>query len=458
VKVFVTGVTGFLGSHVAETLLRAGHEVVALARHPATIDADLRGWLPPGREEIGPRSGLEGRGSDPSPLAPARVVSRRDPSIEPVTESPDDREAKGGPILRGVLSPGATDHAMRPASVAPESASCRAAAAGPSAVPTSDPSAAGAAGLSGVASDTVHRKVSGEEPAAFDSVVPIPGRLRVVQGSLSDDTVLREAIAEADAAVHVAGMIQARSEAEYMRTNRDGTESVLRAAESRAGPLHRFVLISSQAAGGPSRDGRPVRGEDPPRPVSSYGRSKLAGERGALARASDIPVTILRPPVIFGARDRMLPGLFRAVARGTSVVWGAGSNAFNVVHAPDVARAALLALKTDHPTGSILYTADERAFTWRSFIETLARAAGVKVRILRVPPLVFGTVALASTAISFLTRGTPFLALDKLSELREPAWLCSSKEARERLDWAPATSVEDALAVARAWYQQRGLI
>ena len=337
-KILVTGASGFLGSHVAEALLDAGHEVVALVRDPSRIDPDLAPWL-----------------------------------------EPRERRAGGPP-------------------------------------------------------------------------------LGVIRGSLSDESTLLQAARGIDAAVHVAGLIQARTEAEYMRVNRDGTEMILRAVQAAAPGLRRFVLVSSQAAGGPSREGQPVTGDDPARPVSAYGRSKRAGEERALERAGVLPVTVLRPPVIFGPRDRMLRALFRAVGRGRAVVWGDGSNRFNVVHAPDVAGAVRLAIETAHPSGSVLYTSDDREFTWLSFLQALGPVAGREVRLHRLPPAVFAAAALLTSAASLATGRPPLLPMDKLCELREPAWLCSSAKTRDLLGWAPATSVEAALEATYSWYQRRGLL
>jgi len=42
-KIFVTGAEGFIGSHVTEALVKAGHEVLALAQYNSF---DQRGWLP----------------------------------------------------------------------------------------------------------------------------------------------------------------------------------------------------------------------------------------------------------------------------------------------------------------------------------------------------------------------------------------------------------------------------
>ena len=244
-----------------------------------------------------------------------------------------------------------------------------------------------------------------------------------------------------------------------MAVNRDGTEALLRACETREpARIRRFVLVSSQAAGGPARSNRPVEESDPPRPISAYGRSKLAGEQRALERADRIAVTILRPPVVFGARDRMLAQMFRSADKGLAAVWGRGNNAFNVIHAPDVARAACLALRADHPSGTVFYTGDDRIFTWRSFLNAVARAGGAKVRILPIPPPVFAAVAVGATAVSLVTGRPPLLSWDKLAELREPAWLCTSRAARESLGWSVSTSVEDALAVTRSWYASRGIL
>src|ERR1035441_10390721 len=99
----------------------------------------------------------------------------------------------------------------------------------------------------------------------------------LVKGDVRDAATLPALVEDASAVVHVAGKTSARSEAEYMAANAAGSANVV-AAVRKSAPHAHVVLVSSQAAGGPSQNGAPVRAADPPRPVSSYGRSKLAGE------------------------------------------------------------------------------------------------------------------------------------------------------------------------------------
>ena len=98
------------------------------------------------------------------------------------------------------------------------------------------------------------------------------------------------------AVVHCAGLVKARSLADYRAVNVLGTEHLVEAS-AKVCPTAVFVYVSSQAAAGPSRDGRPVAEGDPAKPVSDYGLSKLEGER-AVARGWPGPRIVLRPGVL----------------------------------------------------------------------------------------------------------------------------------------------------------------
>ena len=82
-------------------------------------------------------------------------------------------------------------------------------------------------------------------------------------------------------------------------------------AAARAGTVETFVLISSLAAGGPASldDPRDETHED--RPITGYGRSKRDAE-DLLAGDWPFRTVILRPPSLYGPRDREFRPLLRA--------------------------------------------------------------------------------------------------------------------------------------------------
>ena len=143
-----------------------------------------------------------------------------------------------------------------------------------------------------------------------------PLGVRVLPGGLDDPDSLARAAEGQDVVFHVAGLVAARDEAEFLRVNRDGTAGlVAAAARARVG---RFVYVSSMAAGGPADRGRPLTGTEPPNPVTAYGRSKLAGETAV--KAGSLPWVIMRPPTVYGPRDREVLKVFRMARWGVAPV------------------------------------------------------------------------------------------------------------------------------------------
>src|SRR5215471_4692963 len=79
----------------------------------------------------------------------------------------------------------------------------------------------------------------------------------IAEGDLGDEDRLARQVEGADAIVHVAGILKARSLDAYRDVNVEATRRLLRAA-NRGAPGAVWVHVSSQAAAGPARDGRPV--------------------------------------------------------------------------------------------------------------------------------------------------------------------------------------------------------
>ena len=112
-------------------------------------------------------------------------------------------------------------------------------------------------------------------------------------------TPSKRLVADADAVIHVAGVISAPDAAAFERGNVAGTLAMLAAAT--AGGVHRFVHVSSLAAREPK--------------LSLYGASKARG-RGAGPLAPGLDWAIVRPPAVYGPGDKETLELFKMAKRG----------------------------------------------------------------------------------------------------------------------------------------------
>ena len=275
--------------------------------------------------------------------------------------------------------------------------------------------------------------------------------VRIVAGHLHDPAALREAVREQDLVYHVAGVVAARNEAEFLRANRDGTASLIAAAESEG--TERLVLVSSLAAGGPSPRGLPLDGSEAPRPVTAYGRSKLAGER--VVAASRLRWSIVRPPIVYGPRDREVLKLFRLARLGLAPVFGDGSQELSAVHAADLA-TALIATGEGSACGRIYNACHPEVFTSAEFARRVGAAMGRSVRTPRVPAGLGRALLSIIEASARITGQTTILTTDKANEFFQPAWTGDPTPLMKECGWRPAYDLRTGLAQTYQWYRQAG--
>jgi nucleoside-diphosphate-sugar epimerase len=229
----------------------------------------------------------------------------------------------------------------------------------------------------------------------------------------------------------------------FRRTNVDGTENVLHAAErARVGKV---VHVSSIAALGRSDHGPAA--EDAPRPErfeSEYARTKTEAHERALKAA--LPVALPMPGVVLGLGGPFDP-LLHALARGRVPALPGDDAVKGFAHVEDVAEGILLAaLKGRGPYVLV----DENMRTTEVLVAAMEEA-GLRVPRLRIPSnLLIGTGAVVEGAYKTVRRTPPF-SREMLQSLTVPKSYDSSR-ARKELGWRPELVkklARDLAAVAR---------
>src|SRR6185436_20736389 len=105
-----------------------------------------------------------------------------------------------------------------------------------------------------------------------------------------------------------------------------------------------------------------------------------------VVRASDLPWTIVRPPMVYGPRDRDVLKVFKMVRLGFAPVFGSGAQQLSAVFAPDLAEAMIAAAGSPHTVGRVYYPCHDEVFTSVVLIHTIAAVIGAaRVGIVPLP-------------------------------------------------------------------------
>ncbi len=281
-------------------------------------------------------------------------------------------------------------------------------------------------------------------------------RVEIRIGSLGDPASLSPAVEGVDWVFHLAGATKALQPQDFFRVNAQGTENLLRACLTHNARLRRFLLVSSLAAAGPAPDPSGINESDPPRPVSHYGRSKLAAEEAVLQHAAEVPVTIVRPPVVYGPRDRDVYEYFKQVKAGVALHLGRAERYFSIIHVADLVAGILRAAQVEAAAGRVYFLANPKAVTWRELGEEIARALDKRPLKIVVPEASATVVAALSELTAKLTRRPALLGFDKVREMKERYWVCRADRAAQELGFRPRFSMQEGVRDTVQWYRQAG--
>jgi len=258
-----------------------------------------------------------------------------------------------------------------------------------------------------------------------------------------------------DIVFHLAGATKARNPTEYQKHNVTLTRQLLEGIKLYAPDVKRFVMASSQAAAGPAAPGQTPDETIICRPITHYGQSKLAAER-LLALYPTIPCVILRPVSVYGPRDHDILTLVKCINRRLAPIIGSLDRRLTFVHVLDLVQALILAADAPQAVGQTYFVTDGSVYTWREIKTLLENILNRRSVSVRVPQSLIWLLAGCSEAWSRFTGVPTIFNFNKVREIVEENWSCTSEKLQTDLGFSPKFSLEEGLRDTIAWARQSG--
>lgn len=279
-----------------------------------------------------------------------------------------------------------------------------------------------------------------------------------IVGSLTDRDSLKKAVKDVDYVYHIAGVVAAKNRDGFFKGNVESTRTLLEVIREENPSVRRFVHASSLAAAGPATsETSPVDETWQHRPITTYGESKAEAEKVVQEFAGDLPVTIVRPPAVYGPRDIGVYSFFQVVAKGVAPLIGFGRKVVSLVHVDDLARGFILAGEHSRSEGETYFISSDGFYTWEEVGEITAPLFGrKKARYVRVPHALVYAAAGLSGFVGKFQKKPPILDLEKGRDITQAYWICSVDKARNDLGYEQKVSIQEGVEQTVRWYREHG--
>jgi dihydroflavonol-4-reductase len=261
---------------------------------------------------------------------------------------------------------------------------------------------------------------------------------------------LVEIFGSVDSVVHLAGVVSAVRAEDFFTANVDGTRSVAQAASASG---VRLIHVSSLAAAGPAPPSAPRSEDDPPAPITPYGRSKLESELAVLATPG-LKWTILRPGVVYGPGDGAMLPLFHYARRGFLPLTGRADAAYTFIHIRDAVRAIVAAVDID--VRDRIFVGHPRAVSARHLLEAIRANTGGTAMIVGVPLAVTRIAAACGDLIGLISGRRATINRWRYAELASEGFVCRVDRLRELLGIEAEIDMDQGVADTGNWYRSEG--
>ncbi|GHO73387.1 oxidoreductase [Ktedonobacter sp. SOSP1-85] len=284
-------------------------------------------------------------------------------------------------------------------------------------------------------------------------------KVEIISGDITNARQVQLAVGGVDTLYHLAGRLYhpATPAALYYQTHVEGTRTLLNACQSQSS-LRKIVHVSTTGVHGVTGP-TPAAEDAPLAPTNPYERTKLEGEQLALKvfQEQGLPVSVVRPGLVYGPGDLHLLGFFRTIQKGFFRVIAGGKSCLHPVYIDDMVSAFLLSAESEKSLGQAYNIAGNQVVSMHQLATAIAKSMDRNLPGGSIP---LWLARLASDIFAI----TPGLQGEKAPLTRSRVeFLTNSRvydisRARAELGYSPRVELEEGLKQTAAWYEKHGLL
>ena len=280
----------------------------------------------------------------------------------------------------------------------------------------------------------------------------------LVEAALSNQKELEKATENVDYIYHIAGNTSAKNLEEYLQGNCQGTINLMEAALKNAPNLKRFLYVSSQTASGPANSATvPTTENMPMNPITDYGRSKKAAEEAVNSYSEKLPITIVRPPAVYGPRDTEIFDIFKMAKMGLNAYMGFNKKMLSLVHSEDLCEGIIAAAESENTVGKTYFVSSDEFYYWKDIYKIMKKCFGKSWTVsIYLPHFLVLTAGAISGFIGKLSPKPPVFNYQKGIDFIQQYWICSTENAAKDFGYKQKISLEKGIEETIKWYKEMG--
>lgn len=256
-----------------------------------------------------------------------------------------------------------------------------------------------------------------------------------------------------DYIIHNAGLIKAKSNADYFLVNFENTKKLVDALKRNNLTPHKFIYISSLAAFGPGEGSNPITEHQIQKPITAYGLSKLKSEQ-LLYATRGFPFLIINSTAVYGPREKgfLLP--LKLIEKHLEFYISSPKQLLSFVHVEDFCKAVFLTIVSSAINRRFLVS-DLNVYTPKIFNLIGKTMLNKKTIQINIPPSLAWILASFSEILGRITKKASVLNRERLKEFKSLNWKADCSEII-KLGYKPQFNLEEGLKQTIQWYQEQG--